>query len=788
MVKAVMRLAKFLPLVVLGALLWAPAGSATSLTPKATFYVPLPIPITLQYKPWAETAAVAVSPDGNLVYVTDEQGNEVWQFSSDGVLLSKWTSSRLRRPTGVATDPLGNVYVANNGNGTVVKFTAAGKPLKSWSVPAAKSIAIGGGRVYVLTTLFNAVGEYSYAGAQLTGFVASFPDQWWGFSGYDPPSTGIAKEIGADSSGNPIVVGESDQPLSSPEPDCSGVFSIHHQLDHHPYSDPLRSGEAVRFTPAGVVKDHGFMNHSDKDCTNGWLGDGYVPDGVAVDPNGGDVYVPDTLSERIEHLQPNLVDPDVSNGLPGSHVLSMPCYICGKQIGEAPIVAGPLGAAFDCRSNLYVAFATGFLVKYLNQQPPTSPNCHKQLPFEALGSPLHVLGGLDATGGNKGMEMKLGCALHVCTGTLHLVIPSCRLCAVAPPLHFKLRPGTQRTFTLGLKKRVRTLLGNHPGLKVQVRAVVKGLKKPLRVITPLLEHEAVSSSCGETGGSGGTASVSGALQPAVRGAKLVVEYQSPDHSTIVRHRVLASAGGRYTDRVALALAGRWIIVVRWGGGGGREPARSPECFVNVPQVKPTLTLSCPSAASYGVASSLNGNLSIAGRRLVVEYVAPSGKLTSHVVSSGGFSDRLVPVELGTWQAFAAFAGDSNDAPALSSTCSFSVGRAATALSVSCTPSADKKTIACQGQLLGNSAGLGGRSLTVTYENTGTDVSTPHTDQTAANGAYTDSLSAPPGALLLGNWQVTVQFAGETDYAPSSASQSLTVSLVLPAAAAFFAGG
>ena len=205
-----MRFAKLVPLVLLAGLFWAPAGSATSLDPKVTYETPLPIPLALPYKPWAETAAVAVSPDGNLVYVTDEKGSEIWEFSSDLVLLSKWTTSRINRPTGVATDLLGNVYVANNGNGTVVKFSADGKPLKSWSVPAAKSIAVGGGRVYVLTTLFGAVGEYSYTGAKLTGFVASFPDQWWRFSGYDPPSTHIADEIGTDDSGNPIVVGESD--------------------------------------------------------------------------------------------------------------------------------------------------------------------------------------------------------------------------------------------------------------------------------------------------------------------------------------------------------------------------------------------------------------------------------------------------------------------------------------------------------------------------------------------------------------------------------------------------
>ena len=77
-----MRFAKLAPLLVLAALLYAPAGSATSLTPNATFYVPLPIPISLTSN-WADTAAVAASPDGNLVYVTDEQGSELWEFASD---------------------------------------------------------------------------------------------------------------------------------------------------------------------------------------------------------------------------------------------------------------------------------------------------------------------------------------------------------------------------------------------------------------------------------------------------------------------------------------------------------------------------------------------------------------------------------------------------------------------------------------------------------------------------------------------------------------------------------
>ena len=322
----------------------------------------------------------------------------------------------------------------------VAKFTAGGKLIKRWSVPAAKSIAVGAGRVYVLTALFNAVGEYSYTGANLTGFVASFPDQWWRFAGYEPPSIRIAEEIGTDNSGNPIVVGESDQPLSSAEPDCHSVIDIHHELDHHPYPDPLRSGEAVRFTPAGAPVDTASRTTGTRTAPTAGAATA-TPSGGRGRPERGRRLRPGRCRDEIDHLGPNLVDPDNSGGLPGTHALFSPCYICGKQFGDAPIVVVPLGDAFDCRSNLYVAFASGFLVKYLNLQPPASPKCHKQLPIEALESPLHVLGGLDATGGNKGAEVKLGCTLRVCAGTLHFEIPRCTPCTAAPPLRFKCSPG-----------------------------------------------------------------------------------------------------------------------------------------------------------------------------------------------------------------------------------------------------------------------------------------------------------------------------------------------------------
>ena len=124
-----------------------------------------------------------------------------------------------------------------------------------------------------------------------------------------------------------------------------------------------------------------------------------------------------------------------------------------------------------------------------------------------------------------------------------------------------------------------------------------------------------------------------------------------------------------------------------------------------------------------------------GRRLVVEYVAPSGAADEPPRQRRRLRDQLPPTELGSWQAFAAWAGDAIAAPAESTTCAFSVGRTPTAVSISCAASGDKKTISCQGQLAGNGTGLASRPLTVTYENTETGSSTPHSLQTGADGSY-----------------------------------------------------
>ena len=308
-----------------------------------------------------------------------------------------------------------------------------------------------------------------------------------------------------------------------------------------------------------------------------------------------------------------------------------------------------------------------------------------------------------------------------------------------------------------------------------MRAVLKGLKKPVRAGAPLLAHTALSATCHAPGAPGGAASVCRRAVAGGAGAKLIVEYQSPDRSTIVRHRVTTKAG-RYTDSLALGSAGRWIIVVRWFGSGGYEPTRSLECAASVPKLAPTLTLSCPSAGSLN------------GRELVHRQPLDRGQAARWSSTS-----RLRPADepprqrrrlqrpararrARLWQAFAAWAGDAG--------CR---ARGLEHLRLHGRPHADDGL----GQLHGERGqeddlvpGAAGR------ERRGPGRPPADGDLREHRHRLVDAALAadrggrfvqrqpdgPPGALLLGHWQITVQFAGETTYAPSSASQSLTVSV------------
>lgn len=82
---------------------------------------------------------IAVSPDGQLVYVTDTGNKRILVYDSNGIPqrqigLGGVLPGELDEPVGVAVDGQGNVYVADTWNQRVQVFTPEGGYLREWRV------------------------------------------------------------------------------------------------------------------------------------------------------------------------------------------------------------------------------------------------------------------------------------------------------------------------------------------------------------------------------------------------------------------------------------------------------------------------------------------------------------------------------------------------------------------------------------------------------------------------------------------------------------------------------
>lgn len=89
--------------------------------------------VTSAYADFNTISGVAVSPNGNNVYVVDQPLARIWHFGANGKLLGtfggprdKVAKSALSTPTYVACAPNGDVYVTDRSALRVTVFTAAG--------------------------------------------------------------------------------------------------------------------------------------------------------------------------------------------------------------------------------------------------------------------------------------------------------------------------------------------------------------------------------------------------------------------------------------------------------------------------------------------------------------------------------------------------------------------------------------------------------------------------------------------------------------------------------------
>ena len=678
------RLLCWVGLVVVAGLVLARQADATSLSPSDAFYWALP---ALPGNPYNQEGAIATSPDGNFVYVADKYANALEEYTSDGALKRLLRFRVPTAPTGITTDLSGNVYVVYEARGVVAKFTANLKLLSSWSVPFAKSIAADrAGHVWVLTNFLNAVGEYDSNGKSIGGFDATFPGQYFSSSGYDPPDKTVAREIAVDGAGRPIVVGESDQPLSDPEPDCHSVIDAPYPygVDHHPYFDPLVSGEAVRFTSAGAAVDYGWLSESNVDCYHGWVSDGYSPGGVAVDPNSGGVYATTDTQLAVLRLTPGLDNPNAYGGQPPSTEgnLPLPCFSCSTS--EEFRIAGnpPLSVAVDCRSDLYVLTNANAraVVKYINQDYVPPSRCSPLLQRASASPGMTLFPKFAVNGGGKASVL-IGCHVKLCVGAVSLGINSslCPHCIISLPRRFRIQPGEDETLSVRLNKLGRKLLAQHPGVAIKVVGKLKHGHTTTES-EQLRQPATLTEACRMPGAPGGDAAVSGFLRPAHAHDAIVVDYVPSAASGVllpaVQRTVFTNASGQFSDRSRLGTATKWTVLVNWGGDTTHQPAHARPCAGTVPKTATHLTLTCPTAASVGTPSPFTGTLTgaPADARLVVLYGPLSAAVTAHSVAvdgGGEFTDSFAPNQSGAWEAIVHYNGDANHLASLA-VCQFTV--------------------------------------------------------------------------------------------------------------------
>ena len=143
---------------------------------------------------------LAVSPDGERIYVLDSGNNRVEYFDKNGTYLGQWDSAagvRFYEPWGIDIDSKGNVYIADTWNGRIVKFDPEGNLITAWGANdpsdsrgfyGPRAIAISSDdTVYVCDTGYKRIMIYDENGI----FLRKFGTSGMGMGELDEP-VGIA--------------------------------------------------------------------------------------------------------------------------------------------------------------------------------------------------------------------------------------------------------------------------------------------------------------------------------------------------------------------------------------------------------------------------------------------------------------------------------------------------------------------------------------------------------------------------------------------------------------------
>jgi len=290
---------------------------------------------------FSDPTDVAVDGSGN-VFVVDASHNRIQKFTSTGTYLTEWGSfgtndGQFDRPYRVIVDDSDNIYVSDSGNDRIQKFDTSGTFLAKWGSPGTNDgeftnpsgMAVGDtGDVFVGDHLWT-TGK-SAASKGYTPRVQKFDSSGSFLTKWGSPGTGDGEFLGFGSGSIPDVsINDSGEVYAIDVSndriqkfDSSGTFLAKWG------SSGLNDGEFTNANGMAVdssgnifvvdtdigAKGGGTVARIQKFDSDGnfytkWgsvgSGDGEfsTPYGVAVDASGN-VYVADTLNDRIQKFSP----------------------------------------------------------------------------------------------------------------------------------------------------------------------------------------------------------------------------------------------------------------------------------------------------------------------------------------------------------------------------------------------------------------------------------------------------------------------------------------------------
>jgi sugar lactone lactonase YvrE len=279
---------------------------------------------------------ITVDTDG-YVYVVDNENNRIEKFSNDGAFIKQWggfgtKDGQLSWPTDIAADNKGYIYVADNANSQVQKFTKEGSFVKKWTNDSDAS------------SFFNSYMPYGIA-VDNKGFVyitAKYPT-------LDPPEYQNFKILKFTDNGDFITAwggtGSGPGQLNYPK-------GIAVSAEGSVYVVDSNNCRIQKFTTDGAYVSKWGTFGTEKSQFK-------YPFGIAVD-NNGNVLVTDTNNDRVQKFSSN-----------GTYLTEWGSFGLNKgQLND------PYGIAISKTGDIYVAEYTNDRVQKFTASATASTSPH----------------------------------------------------------------------------------------------------------------------------------------------------------------------------------------------------------------------------------------------------------------------------------------------------------------------------------------------------------------------------------------------------------------------------